>query len=137
MCHIIGPRCAHDPPFTSFMVAVPAVSSCLLSFWGIRHGLVVTMPGSQAWVRRFECPLDPQAGWAWSLYKCAALLGTVLWSFCNWKTPWNYSWRVGNFFPVLGFYLVVIWPKLLKATQNPIPSFLPSVLSVILLCYLA
>ena len=31
--------------------------------WGIRRGLVVTMPGSRAWVRRFESPLDPQAGW--------------------------------------------------------------------------
>ena len=30
---------------------------------GIRRGLVVTMPGSQTWVRRFESPLDPQAGW--------------------------------------------------------------------------
>ena len=30
---------------------------------GIRRGLVVTMPGSQARVRRFESPLDPQAGW--------------------------------------------------------------------------
>ena len=39
-----------------------------------------------------------------------------LWSFCNRKTPWNYSWGVGNFFPVPGFYLVAIWPKLLKAT---------------------
>ena len=27
-----------------------------------RRGLVVTMPGSQAGVRRFESPLDPQAG---------------------------------------------------------------------------
>ena len=26
---------------------------------GIRRGLVITMPGSQAWVRRFESPLDP------------------------------------------------------------------------------
>ena len=30
---------------------------------GIRRGLVVTMPGSQAWVRKFESPLDHQAGW--------------------------------------------------------------------------
>ena len=27
-----------------------------------------------------------------------------------WKTPWNHSWRQGNFFPVPGFYLVTIWP---------------------------
>ena len=31
--------------------------------WGIRRGLVVTMPGSEARVRRFESPLYPQAGW--------------------------------------------------------------------------
>ena len=30
---------------------------------GIRRGLVVTMPSCQAQVRRFESPLDPQAGW--------------------------------------------------------------------------
>ena len=30
---------------------------------GIRRGLVVTMPGSQACVRRFESPLDPYADW--------------------------------------------------------------------------
>ena len=30
---------------------------------GIRGGLVVTMPGSQVRVRRFESPLDLQAGW--------------------------------------------------------------------------
>ena len=43
---------------------------------GIRRGLVVTMPGSQACVRRFESPLDPQGGWP-GIYKCAALWGTV------------------------------------------------------------
>ena len=29
------------------------------------------------------------SGLAWSLYKCAALWKAVLWSFRNWKTPWN------------------------------------------------
>ena len=33
----------------------------ILATQGIRRGLVVTMPGSQAWVRRFESPLDSQA----------------------------------------------------------------------------
>ena len=26
---------------------------------GVRSGLVVTMPGSQTWVGRFDSPLDP------------------------------------------------------------------------------
>ena len=34
-----------------------------IGFRGIRRGLVVTMPGSQAWVCKLESPLDPQAGW--------------------------------------------------------------------------
>ena len=87
----------------------------VLGLLGIRRGLVVMMPGSQAWVCRFESPLDPQAGWPGchiNVRRCEGLSMVRL----QLKTPWNYSWRVGNFFPVPGFYLVTIWPKLLKAT---------------------
>ena len=44
------------------------------------------------------------------------LMEGCLWSYCNGETSWNYLWREGNFFLVLGFYLVTIWHKLLKAT---------------------
>ena len=36
------------------------------------------------------------------------------WSVCNWKTTWKYSWREQNFFSSPGFYLVLMWPKLLS-----------------------
>ena len=45
---------------------------------GIRRGLVVMMPGSQAWALRFEYPLAPHAsGFIYSLHKRAALWRTV------------------------------------------------------------
>ena len=42
---------------------VPNTIENLEFLLGIHRGLVVMMPDSQAWVRRFESPLDPQAGW--------------------------------------------------------------------------
>ena len=64
----------------------------------------------------FRISLDPPSGLAWSLYKCGALWMAVYGSSATKRSLGNYSKRVGNFFPVPGFYLVAIWPKLLKAT---------------------
>ena len=41
----------------------PKILPFLINGKGIRRGQVVKMPGSLAWVCRFESPLDPQAGW--------------------------------------------------------------------------
>ena len=87
---------------------------------GTRRGLVVTTPGSQVRVRRFGFLLGLQtSGLTWLLYKYVALWRTVNGPSAHWKTPWIYSQREGNFFPVMGFYLIAIWPKLLKARLNP------------------
>ena len=47
----------------NFFMTLPLQVNIFNGNLGIRCGLVVMMPGSQAWVRRFETPLDPQAGW--------------------------------------------------------------------------
>ena len=50
-----------------------------------------------------------------------------LWSFCNWKTHWNYSWREGNFFPIPGFCLAATWLSYWKRRKT---QFLPSFLCI-------
>ena len=58
--------------------------------------------GYDAWLPSVSLQVRVSAGspsgLAWSLYKCAAL----------WRTAYGLSARVGNFFPVPGFYLVAI-----------------------------
>ena len=54
--------CAFSITHCKLTVCHVSISHAVTYRWGIRRGLVVTMPGSQAWVRRFESPLDPQAG---------------------------------------------------------------------------
>ena len=71
--------------------------------------------GYDAWLPSMSLQVRVSAGspsgLAWSLYKCAAL----------WKTAYGPSaterplGTILDFFPVTGFYLVAIWPKLLKA----------------------
>ena len=57
---------------------------------------------------------------------CACgVLECSLWCLCNWKTLWNCSWREEKIFPVLRFYVFVIWPKLWQRRKNPfLHSFL-------------
>ena len=78
--------------------------------------------GFATWIQNmssmFTSPLDP---YMWvglvTIWCCSAVEG-CLWCFCHWKTPWNCLWREGNFFPVPGFYLVTMGPKMLKATYG-------------------
>ena len=57
----------------SFLFLLVSLFPFCFVFWGIRRGLVVLMAGSQLWVHRFDSPLDPQNGLAWSLYRCGVL----------------------------------------------------------------
>ena len=69
---------------------------------GIRRGLVVTMPGSQARVRRFESPLDPQVGWPGcyiNVRRCGGLSMVIL----QLKDPLELFVKSREFLPSSGF----------------------------------
>ena len=87
------------------------------SYRGICCDLVDTMPCSQSWIAGSVLPRIPMSCLAWLLYKyykCVVLSVVLL----HLKDPLNYSWRKGSFFPVPSFYLIAIWPRLLKTTQK-------------------
>ena len=83
-----------------------------LAWQCICRGLVVTMPGSQAWVRRFESPLDPEAGWPGRYINvwCCGGLSMVLLPL---KDPQG---TIREEKGISSQFRVSIWPKLLKAT---------------------
>ena len=83
--------------------------------------LVVTIPGSQAQVRRFYSPLDPQEDWP-SRYKYVRhCVGQSL-VHLQLKKNLELFVKRREFLP--SFYLIAICPKLLKTTSKPISSFL-------------
>ena len=48
----------------------------------------------------------PLAGWPGCYSSTVQHCWGLLWCFCNWKrSPWNYLWTEGIFFPVQGFQL--------------------------------
>ena len=77
------PACLLNPPPPPPPPPPPRKRKCFLNFTCgtstdclMLSCLVVTMPGSQAWVRRFESPLHPQAGWPGryiNVWRCGGL----------------------------------------------------------------
>ena len=81
--------------------------------------LVVTMPGSKAWVCRFESPLDTQAGWP-GRYIDARRCGGLSMVFLPLKDPLELFVKTErNFFPVPGFLLVVIMTFAIESDVKP------------------
>ena len=90
---------------------------------GIHHCLVVMMPVSYAWVRRFESPLDPQMVWLChyiNVWRCGGLSMVLLQIFIQ---------RMGtNFWSVPGF---LSHREVTEAVESDVKtySFLPSFLT--------
>ena len=90
----------------------------------IRRGLVVMMPGSQAWVRRFESPLDPQAGWP-GRYIDVRRFGGLPMVLLQQKDPLELFVKRREFLPGSGFLSRRDMIYAVKSDVKP-NSFLPS-----------
>ena len=88
--------------------------------WGICRGY-------DAWLHKESLQVRVSAGspsgLAWSLYKCAALWRAVYGPSAIKRPLGTIREEKGHFFQALVFYLIAIWPKLCKATWNPMPFF--------------
>ena len=84
----------------------------------IRSDLVVKMPSSQACGRRFDSPLVPnELGGLVAIYKCATSWRVVYGSFAT-ARPLGTNRKRGGFPPSPGFYIIAVWPRLLRVTSN-------------------
>ena len=76
------------------------------------------MPSSQACGRRFDSPLVPnKRGGLVAIYKCATSWRVVYGSFAT-ARPIGTNRKRGGFPPSPGFYIIAIWPRLLRVTSN-------------------
>ena len=88
--------------------------------WWLRPCAWLSSMSSQVWVSAGS----PWVGWL-GRYKNERHCGGLSLVLLQLKDrPWNYLWREGNFFPVIGFYLIAIWP--FKAVESYMkPYFFP------------
>ena len=104
--------------FLHYFALEKLATTCIRVNWcsrflrGIRLGLVVTMPGSQAWVCKFESPLDIQVSCP-GFYINVRLCGGLSMVLLQLKDPLELFVKRREF--LHSFYFITIWPKLLKA----------------------